>query len=151
MSALNLPEAIESLKLPLLFDSFLQVVSGLSRRFCRNLKRLFSDLRSANHHHLPENWVVTSEPPSMSSLMTWSAPAVKLQTETGNGISVGDGGELGAGQVANLNNIWKSFFSFENSQVLPGGVLTGGRGGMLREREISFQSWDLNTQLWRSE
>ena len=48
-----------------------------------------------------------SEPPSMSSLMTWPAPAVKLQTETGNGISVGDGGgSWGAGdQVANLNNI----------------------------------------------
>ena len=46
----------------------------------------------------------------------------------------------GGGQVANLNNIWKSFFSFENSQVLvQGRVLTGGGGGMLIVRSQLFR------------
>lgn len=46
----------------------------------------------------------------MSSLMTWPAPAVKLQTETGNGISVGDGGELGGGPGCKFEQYLKVIF-----------------------------------------
>ena len=149
MSALNLPEAIESLKLPLIFDSFLLVMSV--SELCRDAILLFTDLHQGEFckSSSPENWVVMSEPRCLC-LHYWPAPAVELQTQTGNGISVGDGGGnwgQRGGPGCKFEQYLKVIFLIWKQ---PGAVwLSCWQEGQGRnvEREISFQSWDLNTTL----